>query len=408
MRSFVAPSALRGPSAEARAIALAARRQFHSDPEVSFDEHRTSAYIARQLSSLGVTYRNGLAGTGVLAVIDTGRPGPVSAFRADLDALPITEESDVAFRSINHGIMHACGHDMHAGILLGLVAELKSRIDEFDGTLVFVFQPGEEANGGAQRMIDDGALDAPKVEQIFGLHVVPHLPTGRIALRAGALTATDDEFHIEIMGKDAHSSEPELGINALSIAAQIVVALPQLTATLDPFSVATLTPASLHCGEAVNVIPATAHLHGMMRCTDIADKLALREKLRTLARNVARAYGGEAEVRISEGFPPVVNDAHLTQLVATVASAALATPDHVVSLPRPHLGSEDFAYYQQAIPGVMFMLGCAEQTERERPAPGGLHTSTFRPDEEALSVGIKIFTAIALSTNGREEALKSS
>ncbi|WGX94546.1 M20 family metallopeptidase [Nocardioides sp. L-11A] len=380
----------------ALATAVAVRRSIHQHPELSFEEHRTARLIREHLDRIGLPYRAGVAGTGVVATLDTGRPGPVTAFRADLDALPITEDTDQPFRSTVAGVMHACGHDMHTGILLGLAELLAAEAAALTGTIVFVFQPGEEANGGAQRVIDAGGLSDAGVERIFALHVVPELPTGSIALRDGALTATDDEFEISVAGREAHSSQPELGVNALSVAARLVTALDGLCATLSPFSVATLNVASVHGGEAINVIPGDAEVRGMLRCVESADKLLLRERLITTAEAVAASMGAQATVRIVEGFPPVVNDPDLTATVRVAAREVLDPGAQIIELERPHLGSEDFAYYQQAVPGAMFMLGC----ERSGATGGGLHTPTFDPDEGALAVGLAVFSAIAHRVNG--------
>ncbi|MFT4228960.1 MAG: M20 family metallopeptidase [Microbacterium sp.] len=395
--SLIAPLEFE-PSKAACETARTARRHLHQHPELSFEEHETSRYLIDQLQRIGLPHRSGVAGTGVIAHVSTGRPGPVTAFRADMDALPITEATGLPFQSANHGAMHACGHDMHSGILLGLAQQLTHDTSRLCGTLVFVFQPGEEANGGAQRVIDDGGLSRPDVEQIFALHVVPQLPTGYIAVRSGPMTATDDEFRITITGADAHSSEPESGVNALTVAAHVVVALEGLVATMSPFSVATVTPASLHVGEAINVIPDVAELSGMIRCVDTADKLVLRDRLRATAQGVASALRATAEVRITEGFPPVVNDARLVDTVMRAGERALASREHVVALERPHLGSEDFAYYQHAIPGAMFMLGCGGPNGGR----AGLHTAEFAPDEEALIVGIRVLSAIAHTTNASD------
>ncbi|WP_436700870.1 M20 metallopeptidase family protein [Nocardioides sp. BYT-33-1] len=380
----------------ALATAVAARRSIHQHPELSFEEHRTAGLIREHLDRIGLPYRAGVAGTGVVATLDTGRPGPVTAFRADLDALPIAEDTELPFRSAVAGVMHACGHDMHTGILLGLAEQLAADPGGLAGTIVFVFQPGEEANGGAQRVIDAGGLRDAGVERIFALHVVPELPTGSIALRDGPLTATDDEFEITVVGREAHSSQPELGVNAVSVAARIVAALDGLCATLSPFSVATLNVASVRGGDAVNVIPGAAEVRGMIRCVESADKILLRERLITTVDAVAASMGAQASVRIVEGFPPVVNDADLTATIRVAAREVVGPGAGIVELDRPHLGSEDFAYYQQVVPGAMFMLGC----ERPGATGGGLHTGTFDPDEDALAVGLAVFAAIAHRVNG--------
>lgn len=381
---------------EAVRVAVRARRHLHRFPELSFAEHETSKYLQARLDELGLAYRTGFAGTGIVARIETGRPGPVTAFRADMDALPISEQTGLPFSSEHPGVMHACGHDLHSGVLLGLAAQLTAIRSQLVGTIVFVFQPGEEANGGASRVITDGALDQPSVERIFALHAAPGIPTGSIATRAGAVTATDDEFSIRVRGAAAHSSEPQLGVNAVTAASALATAITQIPSHLDPFSVATVTLASIHGGEAINVIPDECVITGMVRCVSEDDKQQIRDELERLVSHICAAYGAEAKLTITEGFPPVVNDESCTAIVRDAARRLLDDDTSFIEMPRPHMGSEDFAYYGKHVPGALFLLGCTGPESGE----SGLHTGELNLDESAIPVGIAMFTAIALLTNG--------
>lgn len=388
------------PTPAAMQIGVDTRRRLHRFPELSFEEHSTSQYVREQLDELGIPYRSGFAGTGIVAVLDAGRPGPVTGFRADMDALPLIERTDLPFASVNAEVMHACGHDMHTGILLGLAAQLVAVTERLRGKIVFIFQPGEESNGGAQRVIDDGGLQNPGIDRIFALHVAPGIPTGTVAVRASSMTATDDEFRVLVRGQSAHSSEPNQGVNAVLVAASIASALTQIPASIDPFSVATLTLASIHGGDAINVIPDSCELTGMIRAVSESDKFEIRDKIKRTVTGCAAAQGAVAELIFTEGYPPVVNDDECAALVHQAALRVVSSGVQVITPPRPHLGSEDFAYYQRAIPGALFMLGCTGVGSGET----GLHTSEFVPDEEAIKVGIRVFTSLAHLTNGLLDA----
>lgn len=373
------------------------RRWFHQFPELSFEEFETSEFIAERLTELGYSVKTHIGGTGVMAVLDTGIQGPAIAFRADMDALPILEESGLDFDSKRVGVMHACGHDAHIAVLLGTAMVLMDIKKHLRGVIKLIFQPGEEANGGAKCIINSGALKNPDVESIFALHVMPDLPVGTIALKAGYMTATDDEFYIKVYGAGAHSSEPEVGINAITIASQIVTALSNLVgSSMSPFDVGTLSVCRISGGEAINVIPDYAEMSGMIRCVEMSNKLLLRDKTRSIAENTAKAFGGRAEIEFIEGFPSVNNDSRLTLSVIEAAERSLGGRDNIILLERPHLGSEDFAYYQEEIPGVIFMLGCRQQNSET----GSLHSAVLNINEDSLEYGVSIFSNIAVDICG--------
>lgn len=373
------------------------RRHFHQYPELSFEEFETSEFIADKLIKLGYCVKKNVGGTGVIATLDTNRPGPVIAFRADMDALPIMEESGLPFESKRVGVMHACGHDGHMAVLLGTAILLMEIKDKLCGTIKLIFQPGEEANGGARCIINDGVLKSPDVEGIFALHMMPGLPAGTIAVKSGYMSATDDEFYIRVHGAEAHSSEPEMGINAITVAGQIVSALNSIIAgNINPFDVATFSICKINGGTAINVIPDYVEMSGMIRCVEKANKMTVRNKIKSISEGIAAGFGGSAEVEFIDGFPSVNNDAQLTNIVIEAASESLDSEDNVILIGRPHLGSEDFAYYQEVIPGVIFMLGC-DNTDCDT---GSLHNASLNINEDSFEYGIRVFGNIALKICG--------
>ena len=377
------------------------RRHLHAHPELSFEEFETSDYIAEQLKEMGLEIRRGVGGTGVIGTLRTGRPGPAIAFRADMDALPVMEETGLPFTSERIGVMHACGHDGHMAVLLGTADAICRNQDNFCGTIRFIFQPGEEANGGAKCVIHDSALKNPDISAIFAVHMIPELPAGTIGIRAGHLSATDDEFIIRIIGKGAHSSEPEAGVNAVMVGAHVVTALDSiLSNNIGPFDVATFSICQFHGGDAINVIPDQVEMKGMIRCVEKSSKEAIRQRMTRIVENTAEAFGGKGEVEFIPGFPAVNNDPQLTQLVIEAAAGVLPEgKEGVYEIARPHLGSEDFAYYQEVIPGVMTMLGCAQ----EEGVTGSLHNGELNINEEALPYGAAMFCRIAEKLCGMTE-----
>lgn len=372
---------------------IAWRRHFHSYPEMSFEEFETSEYIAQLLTEMNLTVKRNVGGTGVVATLETGRPGPAIAFRADMDALPVFEETGLPFESSVPGVMHACGHDAHMAILLGTAKYVSENRERFCGTIRFIFQPGEEANGGAKCIIHDGALKNPDISAIFAVHMIPELPTGTVGIRSGYMSATDDEFVIRITGRVAHSSEPEVGVNAVRIGAYVVAALDSILASnINPFDTATLSICQFHGGEAVNVVPESVEMKGMIRCIEKENKNIIRKKMSRIVENTAEAFGGTGETEFIPGFPAVNNDPKLTGIVREAAAKVLpGGKENVIEIVRPHLGSEDFAYYQEVIPGVMVMLGC----EQTNCMTGSLHSGELNLNEDALVFGADMFCEIA-------------
>lgn len=372
------------------------RRWFHEHPELSFEEFKTSDFIAEKLSEIGCEVERNIGGTGVLGVLNTNRPGPVIAFRADMDALPIFENTGLPFSSNNPGVMHACGHDAHMAILLGLAKLLAECADDLSGVIKFIFQPGEEANGGARCVIDAKVLENPEVDAIFALHMVPELPSKMIGIRSGFMTATDDEVIIRIKGMSTHSSTPHEGVNAALIAAYIITAIQSiLTTQISPYEIATFSICTIKSGEAQNVIPDYAEMTGVLRCVNKDSKLVFREHIQKICAGAAVAFGGKAEAEFTEGFPAVNNDEKYTETLRESAKDFL-DPSDIIEIQRPHMGSEDFSYYQEQIPGVIFMLG----SKVENGDSGTLHSPKFTVCENSLIVGMKVFASVAYNICG--------
>ncbi|MDK2867559.1 MAG: hypothetical protein PWP38_1874 [Clostridiales bacterium] len=374
------------------------RRHLHENPELSFEEFETSAYIADMLETFGYNVQTRIGGTGVLGTLDTGQAGPCIAFRADMDALPVVEATGLSFESKRCGIMHACGHDAHMAVLLGTAKILADMKDELKGIIKIIFQPGEEANGGAKCMIDGDILENPKAEAIFALHIMPAFPAGNIGIKSGYLSATDDIVIINVHGIAAHSSEPEKGVNAIMIAANILTALQSIKASsISPFDITTFDICKIRGGEADNVIADTVEMSGMIRCIDRQNKLLYRERIERICSHAAMALGGSADVDFIEGFPAVYNDPAYNEMLKNAASEILGGDQHIIELQMPHLGSEDFSYYQEVIPGVIFLLGVGAEGEDR----GELHSPILNLHEDALACGVKVFVSTALKLNKR-------
>ncbi|HVN77300.1 MAG TPA: amidohydrolase [Thermoanaerobaculaceae bacterium] len=363
------------------------RRDFHRHPELAFEERRTSAVLRTFLESLGLEVR-GCAGTGLVAVLRGGRPGRTVALRADMDALPVAEASDHEYRSLNAGVMHACGHDGHMAILMGTAAILSARRETLPGTVVFLFQPAEERPpGGARLMVEEGALDG--VDRVFGLHLWQPLPTGVVGLRAGAAMAQADNFEVVVCGRGGHASQPERTVDPVVAASHVVVAAQTIasrfTTPLEPVVVSFTT---IHGGEAHNIIPDSVVMTGTVRTLDRGTQSLVRERLGEVCEATCRVFGASAEFAYTEGYPPVVNDPASVELVRRVAARELGA-DSVKAI-APVMGGEDFAYYLQRVPGAFAFLGIGDG--RVHPH----HSARFDIDERALPLGVRLMTAVAL------------
>lgn len=379
---------------------VAIRRELHRHPELGYEEVRTSTLIRQKLDELGIAYRHPIAKTGVLATI--GGEGPCVGLRADIDALPIEEAADVPFRSENPGRMHACGHDCHTAMLLGAAKLLKARERELRGSVKLLFQPAEEGGAGGKRMCEEGALDAPHVERIFGLHVWPQLPTGTIGSRAGTFLASAGWLEITVTGKGGHAAMPHLSIDPVTTAAKIVCELQTIVSReVDPLDAGVVSITTMHAGEAYNVIPQEARLTGTIRSLTTAGMKFLQQRVREIAEHTAAAHRCSAKVEFpGNDYPPTVNDARLWDFAQTLGRQMLGD-DHVLEMPAV-MGGEDFAYYAERIPGMFVGLGVRNDAIG---AVYNVHHPKFKADEDALPIGTALHTAFALESlaelNGR-------
>ena len=360
-------------------------RHLHAHPELSFQEYETSAFIQKQLTELQIPFRANIAGTGILGRIEGRNPQKkLIALRADMDALPVHESVDVPWKSMNANVMHACGHDAHVACLLGAANILKQLCDEFEGTILLIFQPGEEkAPGGASLMLQDGLFDENKPEAIIAQHVSIDFPTGSMAFLPGTIMASADEIHLTIRGKGGHGALPHLCNDTVLAASQTVVALQQVRSRIcHPLTPMVLTFGKLIADGATNIIPSEVLLSGTFRTVDEIWRKEALEHIRRIVTETCTAHGCIVEIDIPKGYPCVVNDTPLTEKVTEFA-AEWAGEENIDKL-ELRLTSEDFGFFTQHYPCCFYRFGVKGDTN---PNPGGLHSPTFCIDEKALLTG---------------------
>ena len=376
--------------------AVEVRRRIHAEPELGLDLPRTQRVVLDALAGLGLEVHTGEATTSVVAVLDGARPGPTTLLRADMDALPMSEETGLPFASRTEGRMHACGHDAHVAMLLGAARLLSGRRTELGGRVVFMFQPGEESYGGAKVMLDEGLLDRHgPVDRGFAIHITPELPSGWVATRGGPVMASADEFRITVTGAGGHASMPHNATDPVPVACEIVTALQTMvTRRVPAFDPAVLTVARVTAGTTTNVIPERAVLEGTIRAVSDSTRDMVVEGAAHVAEHLATAHRCRAELELLAGnYPVTVNDAASAEF-ALATAAALFSADHTVTLPTPVMGAEDWSYVLQRVPGSMTFLGAAPPGV-EHPEPN--HSNRFVIDEEAMAAGIALHAAMALS-----------
>jgi amidohydrolase len=387
---------------------LAWRRDIHQHPELSNRETRTAALVADHLRGLGMEVKTGVAHTGVVGLLKGGRPGPVVALRADMDGLPVTEEVDVPFRSRARatyngqevGVMHACGHDAHVAILLGVAEILAGMRDRLPGTVKFIFQPAEEGppageEGGAPLMVKEGALENPRPEAIFGLHVLAGMPSGMLSYRAGPLMASADWVYIIVRGRQTHGAWPWMGVDPVATASQIVLGLQtivsrQIDVSKEP---AVVTIATIHGGARKNIIPDSVELSGTIRSFDEDMRADIHRRIQHIAEHIAQSAGATAEVRIEKAAAVTVNDPALTERV--LPALRRAAGDSGLKQHQRVMVAEDFSYFQQQVPGLFFFLGVTPRDQDMAQAASN-HSPRFFIDEPALLTGVRAMTAVTL------------
>lgn len=366
------------------------RRHLHKHPELSFREYETSSYIFSELSALNIKVEK-LTETGVVAQIGSGRN--CVALRADIDALPIIEESGLEFSSVNDGVMHACGHDLHTAMLLSTAKILKAHEDKLNGCVKLIFQPGEEKiPGGASLMIKAGVLENPVPRFVFGQHINPSMRTGTIAGKPGALMASSDELYWEIKGKSCHAAQPHLGSDPILAASQLTLTLQTLmTKFRDPMKPSVLTVTSIHGGEATNIIPETVSMKGTLRFFDNDLRFEILEKINEISQNIAKIYNLSISFNPLIGYPPVIND-NLAAKIAADSAVELFGEESFLTW-QPMMWGEDFAYYGQNVPSCFWFTGCNGDLSKEMPS---LHNCKLSPDENAMLYGTAMLINSAL------------
>jgi len=380
--------------------AVQLRRRIHRRPELGLHLPATQATVLGAIDGLELEVRTGNRTTSVVASLDGSRPGPTLLLRADMDALPMPEDTGLEFASEIDGAMHACGHDAHVAMLVGAARLLAGRRDQLAGRVLFMFQPGEEGHHGARIMIEEGLLDGNQAPAAaFAIHTSPKRRAGVVATRPGPLTASSDTLELTVRGRGGHAASPHHCLDPIPVACEIVQALQTFVARrIDAFDPAVVTIARIEAGTTRNVIPETARLFGTIRTVSQGTRAQVFDGVRRLAEGIAAAHGATAEVAVVEGYPPTVNDAGFAGFASQVA-ADLVGADHVVTMPNPGMGGEDFAYVLQRVPGAMVFLGT--RPEGDGPvAPN--HSNRMMLNESAMATGIALHAAVALRFLGGE------
>lgn len=371
------------------------RRYLHAHPELSFEEAETGRYIADLLHARGISCTTGWGGHGVVAVLEGAGPGPVIALRADIDALPIQEDSTKPYRSVKEGVMHACGHDAHTASLLGTAFILNDLRNRWQGTVKLIFQPGEERfPGGASLLIAEGVLRDPDPTAIFGQHVLPELEAGKVGFREGMSMASADELYLTVEGRGGHGAQPHLLVDPVAIAATLVTSLQQLVSrNANPLLPTVLTFGKIWSdGGATNVVPSRVHIEGTLRTLDEDWRQEAHRLLTRMAEGIAAGMGGHCRLEIRKGYPALHNDPALTRKARASAEAYLGA-ENVVDIPI-RMGAEDFAWYGRELPACFYRLGTGAPGG---PSAAGLHSPYFDIDEEALRTGSGLMARIALN-----------
>ena len=388
------------------------RHHVHEHPELSNREHETAKLVADHLRSLGLDVRTGIAHTGVVGVLMGGKPGPVIAVRADMDALPVTEDTDLPFKSTvratyndqDVGVMHACGHDVHTAVQYGVASILSELADEIPGTIVFIFQPAEEGpppgeEGGAELMLLEGVFRDPEPEAVFGLHTLSGLPVGEVGMTSGPAFAAVDHFRATVRGVQTHGARPHQGIDPIVLASQAVLALQTIVSrTLDPLQPAVVTVGMFHSGQRFNIIPAEVKLEGTVRTYDAEVRDTVERRVNDILDGITRAGGGSYELDYQRGTPSTINDPELAAQM--IPSLRVSVGNARFRQLPPTMGGEDFAYFALEVPGFFYRLGI----DKEGSVNGPHHSPTFRADDRSVPIGMHVMSNVLLDyliTNAR-------
>ncbi len=402
------PAALDGLVTQAvgrhAAQAVEHRHHIHQHPELGNREHETARLVADHLRGLGMEVRTGVAHTGVLGILVGGRPGPVVAVRADMDALPVTEDTDLPFQSTKRatynglevGVMHACGHDIHTAVQLGVASVLADLRENVPGTVLFVFQPAEEGpppgeEGGAELMLKEGAFSQPRPAAVFGLHTLADLPLGKVGFTVGPALAAVDHFKVTIRGRQTHGAQPHQGVDPVVTAAQVILALQTIPSrTVDPIEPVVVTVGMIHGGERYNIIPAEVRLEGTVRTYSPEVRDTVERRMTEILTGITSAAGGSYSLDYERGTLATINDPELARRMLPTLGALLPEDD-VVTLP-PTMGGEDFAYFADEVPGFFFRLG----TLKQGTVSGPHHSPTFRADDDSVVIGVRVMSNLLL------------
>jgi len=388
---------------------VAQRRDFHMHPELSNREERTARVVAEKLKALGLTdIKTGVARHGVTALLVGAKPGPVVAVRADMDALPIQETIDVPYKSQNPGVKHACGHDVHTTVGLGVAEVLAGMKNQISGTVKFIFQPAEEGppageEGGAKLMVKEGAMENPKPSAIFGLHTLPSIEAGQIAYQSGPAMASSDKFYITIRGKSSHGAQPQNGIDAVVVAAECITALQHIRSRrIDPQEPLVISIGMINGGTRNNIIAAEVKMEGTMRTLNEDVRRQSQELMRETLRNVTAAYGATFDLKFDENAAVTFNEPALVN--ETLPTIRRVVGEGNVIAIRPFMPAEDFSYFQKVVPGFYYFLGVGN---RAKGITAGWHTPEYDVDEESLVVGVKVMSNVLLDYLTRQSTAKN-
>ncbi|WP_242985889.1 M20 metallopeptidase family protein [Oceanobacillus zhaokaii] len=369
------------------------RRLFHENPELGFEEYHTLSVIKKYLTDLGIEVKTGIAKTGLVGILHGKEKGPVIALRADMDALPIQENTGTSFASKKSGVMHACGHDMHMAMLLGAANALSQVREKISGTIKFIFQPAEEMLAGGKRMVEEDVLKNPDVDYIYGFHVWPELPIGQFGFKSGALMASMDSFEVSLKGKASHGAAPHQGIDAIVGSAQVITGLQSIISReTDPLDSVVITIGELKSGNGFNIVPESAVFKGTVRTINKESRQRVSQDFKRIIEGMANALRLEAKINYKSGYPITNNTEEFVDHASRLAEK-LFGQNAVVHLEKPSMASEDFSFYLEHVPGAFIFLGVQDQAGGSHK----LHNERFLPDEKAMKYGIGLF--IALATN---------